>query len=200
MDTANTETATAIRRIQWLTVGWMTIEVGIALVAALRAHSVALAAFGGDSAIELLSAAVVLARFDSTSRITEKSAGRITAWLLVALGVYITVQSLYVLIVAESKPQPSYPGIGLLLVAALVMPWLARRKRQLGIATKSASLLADAAQSSICGYLSWIALAGLLLNALAHASWGDSVAALGLLPIIIKEAKESFQACSCECS
>ncbi len=91
-------------------------------------------------------------------------------------------------------------GIGLLLVAALVMPWLARRKRQLGIATKSASLRADAAQSSICGYLSWIALAGLLLNALAHASWADSVAALGLLPIIIKEAKESFQACSCECS
>ena len=199
-DTPNPETAAAIRRIQGLTVGWMTIEVGIAFVAALRAHSVALAAFGGDSAIELLSAAVVLARFDSTSRITEKSAGRITAWLLVALGVYITVQSLYVLIVAESKPQPSYPGIGLLLVAALVMPWLARRKRQLGIATNSAALRADAAQSSICGYLSWIALAGLLLNALAHASWADPVAALGLLPIIIKDAKESFQGCSCECS
>ena len=55
MDTPNPETAAAIRRIQWLTVGWMTIEVGIAFVAALRAHSVALAAFGGDSAIELLS-------------------------------------------------------------------------------------------------------------------------------------------------
>src|SRR2546423_1703360 len=49
----NPETASAIRRIQWLTVGW-TIEVGIAFVAALRAHSVALAAFGGDSAIDLL--------------------------------------------------------------------------------------------------------------------------------------------------
>ena len=40
MDTPNPETATAIRRVQWLTVGWMTIEVGIALVAALRARSV----------------------------------------------------------------------------------------------------------------------------------------------------------------
>jgi len=196
----NPETASAIRRIQWLTVGWMTIEVGIAVVAALRARSVALAAFGGDSAIELLSAAVVLARFQSTSRVTEKLAGRITGWLLVALGAYIAVQSLYVLVVARSKPEPSYLGIGLLLVAALVMPWLARRKRQLGIATNSAALRADAAQSSICGYLSWIALAGLLLNALAHASWADPVAALGLLPIITKEAKESFQGCSCECS
>src|SRR5260370_32737680 len=139
MDTANTETATAIRRIQWLTVGWMTIELGIALVAALRAHSVALAAFGGDSAIELLSAAVVLARFQSTSRVTEKSTGRITGWLLVALGAYITVQSFYVLVVAESKPQPSYLGIGLLLVAAPVMPSLARRQLQLGNATTNAS-------------------------------------------------------------
>jgi divalent metal cation (Fe/Co/Zn/Cd) transporter len=196
----NPETASAIRRIQWLTVGWMTIEVGIALVAALRAHSVVLAAFGGDSVIELLSAAVVLARFHSTSRVTEKSAGKITGWLLIALGAYITVQSLYVLGIAESKPEPSYPGIGLLLVAALVMPWLARRKRQLGITTNSVALRADAAQSSICGYLSWVALAGLLLNALAHASWADPVAALGLLPIIIKEAKESLQACSCECN
>src|SRR5438445_7736938 len=125
MDTPNPEAAAAIRHIQWLTVGWMTIEVGIALIAALRAHSVALAAFGGDSAIELLSAAVVLARFHSTSRVTEKSAGRITGWLLVALGAFIAAQSVYTLIVARSKPQPSYVGIGLLLVAGLIMPWLA---------------------------------------------------------------------------
>jgi len=197
---ANPETASAIRRIQWFTVIWMTIEVAVATFAAIRARSVALAAFGGDSAIELLSAAVVLARFHSTGRVTEKLAGRITGWLLVALGVYITVQSLYTLIVAKSKPEPSYLGIGLLLVAALVMPWLARRKRQLGIATNSAALRADAVQSSICGYLSWIALAGLLLNALVHAAWADPVAALGLLPIIIKEAEESCQGRSCECS
>src|SRR5712691_929462 len=164
MDTPNPQAAAAIRRVQWLTVGRMTIEVGVALVAALRARSVALAAFGADSAIELLSAAVVLARFHSTSRLTEKSAGKITGWLLVALGAYITVQSLYTLTLARLKPEPSYLGIGLLLVAAVVMPWLARRKRQLGIAMNSAALRADAAQSSICAYLSWIALAGLLLN------------------------------------
>jgi len=200
MDTPNPEAAAAIRHIQWLTVGWMTIEVGIALVAALRARSVALAAFGGDSAIELLSATVVLAFFLTNTAVTEKSAGRIAGWLLVALGAFIAVQSVYTLTIARSKPKPSYLGIGLLFVAALVMPLLARRKRQLAIATNSAALRADAAQSSICGYLSWIALAGLLLNALVHASWADPVAALGLLPIIIKEAKESFQGRSCECS
>ena len=193
------DTAVAIRRIQWFTIVWMAIEVAVAFTTAIRAHSVALAAFGGDSTIELLSAAVVLARFHSARTITEKLASKFTGWLLVSLAIYIAADSLYTLIAAESKPRPSYLGIGLLFAAAVVMPWLARRKRALAIATNSSALRADAAQSSICSYLSWIALAGLILNAVVHASWADPVAALGLLPIVIKEAKESFHGRSCDC-
>jgi divalent metal cation (Fe/Co/Zn/Cd) transporter len=190
----------AIRRIQWLTIVWMAIEAAVAVTAAVRAHSIALAAFGADSAIELLSATVVLARFRSR-RITEQFASKTTGWLLVALAVYIAAQSLYTLMASESKPAPSYLGIGLLVTAAIVMPLLGRRKRQLAIATRSSSLQADAAQSSLCGYLAWIALAGLLLNAVVHWTWADPVAALGLLPIVIKEAKEALEgrACACDC-
>jgi divalent metal cation (Fe/Co/Zn/Cd) transporter len=194
------ETALAIRRIQWFTIVWMAIEVAVAFIAAIRAHSVALAAFGGDSAIELLSAAVVLARFHSSHRITEKMASKFTGWLLVLLAIYIAADSLYTLIGTESKPNPSYLGIGLLFTAAVIMPWLARRKRMLAVETNSSALRADAAQSSICSYLSWIALAGVLLNAALHASWADPVAALGLLPIVIKEAKKSFHGRSCDCN
>ena len=111
---------------------------------AIRAHSVALTAFGGDSAIELMSAAVVLGRFRSPRWITEQFASKITDWLLVGLAAYIAARSLYTLIAAKPKPEPSYVGIGLLVAAALVMPWLGRRKRQLAIATKSSALQADA--------------------------------------------------------
>jgi divalent metal cation (Fe/Co/Zn/Cd) transporter len=197
--TQTDENELTIRRIQWFTIIWMAIEVVVALIAACLAHSVALAAFGGDSAIELLSAAVVLVRFRTPSWITEHSASRITGWLLVALAAYIAIHSLYTLIAAESKPEPSYVGIGLLVAAALVMPWLGRRKRQLAMLTKSSALQADAAQSSLCAYLSWIALAGLFLNAVAHLTWADPVAALGLLPIVIKEAKQAFEGSTCSC-
>ena len=54
-----------IHRIQTITIAWMSVEAVVALTAAWRAHSPALAAFGGDSAIELLSAGVVLWRFRS---------------------------------------------------------------------------------------------------------------------------------------
>jgi hypothetical protein len=54
--TRTDNTAVAIRQGQWFTIVWTAIEVAVAFIAAIRAHSVALAAFGGDSAIELLSA------------------------------------------------------------------------------------------------------------------------------------------------
>ena len=45
--TQTDETELAIRRIQWFTIIWMAVEVAVAFMAAIRAHSVALAAFGG---------------------------------------------------------------------------------------------------------------------------------------------------------
>lgn len=189
----------AIERIQWLTILWMAVEVGVALFAAVRARSVALAAFGGDSAIELISASAVLWGFRSMRERAEATAAKIAGWLLIALAVYVAMDSLYVLLAANSKPQPSHVGIALLAAAAVVMPWLAYRKRKLARAVNSSSLRSDAAQSSICGYMSWIALAGLLLNALASYSWADPVAALALLPIVIYEARESFGGTACSC-
>lgn len=198
-ETANArieEATAAIGRIQWFTVAWMSVEAAIALLAAWRARSVALAAFGADSGIELFSAVTVLWRFRAGQR-AEATATKITSWLLVALAVYIAADSTYMLLRAAQKAQESRLGIALLAAAAVVMPWLGRRKRQLAAIANSASLRADAAQSSICGYMAGIALAGLLLNAFAHMWSADPLAALCLLPIVIKEAREGFEGHSC---
>lgn len=191
---------TAIRRIQCFTVAWMTVEVVLALTAALRSRSVALAAFGGDSGIELVSAATVLWRFRTKRAEAEATATKITGWLLVALAAFILCHSLYSLFGGGLEPRTSYLGIVLLAFAAFVMPWLGRQKRQLAAISSSTSLRADAAQSSVCAYMSWIALAGLLLNAIAHFPWADPLAAISLLPFLLSEAKESLKGHSCcEC-
>ena len=186
-----------VRRIQRLTVGWMAVEMAGAVFAAVRAHSVALMAFGADSGIEMLSALVVLRRFGNRMQVREETALRVNAWLLVALAIFIVVDSLYVLFAAATKPEASYFGMAVLIASAVTMPWLARRKRKLAEATGSGSLRADAAQSSVCAYLAWIALAGLLLNAAAGVSWADPLAALALLPFVIQEAREAFAGKSC---
>jgi hypothetical protein len=48
-------------------------------------------------------------------------------------------------------------------------------------------LEADAMQTSICAYLSVIALAGVALNTLVGWWWADPVAALAMVPIVAKE-------------
>lgn len=78
--------------IQTITIGWMTVEAVFALGAAWRAHSPALLAFGGDSAVELLSAVVVYWRFRSKrSEHTEQLAARLTGGLLFALAAYLAL-------------------------------------------------------------------------------------------------------------
>ncbi len=183
-------------RLQILTVGWMTVEAAVALAAAWAARSPALLGFGGDSAVELLSAIVVLWRFRSTTNPVgsdEMLAARVAgALLFVVTGLVVLGSGLSLL--GYREPKPSFAGIILLIAAAIGMPWLARQKRKLATQIGSPSLRADATESALCGYLSLIALAGLLGNAIFHAPWTDPIAALALVPLIVKEALHTIHA------
>jgi len=185
------------QRLQVLTIVWMTAEAMIALASAWTARSPALLGFGGDSAIELLSAIVVLWRFRSTteseSTRTEKTAARVAGALLFLVAAFVLITSSLAFL-GHDEPRPSFVGIALLIAAAFGMPWLAREKRKLATQLSTASLNADAAQSSLCGYLSWIALAGLLANAVLGKSLADPIAALILVPFIVKEGWEAVRA------
>src|SRR6267378_511378 len=79
------------RRVLWiqaLTLLWMSVEAGVSLEAAWTARSPALLAFGGDSAVELLSAAVVFRRFYAPSQRAqvEERAGQNCGRLAVRAG------------------------------------------------------------------------------------------------------------------
>ena len=176
------ETTRRIIRIQALTLVWMSVEAVVSLGAAWTARSPALLGFGGDSAVELLSAAVVLWRFHSPSRgdHAEQQAARIAGGLLFVLAAFVALTSVLTLL-GHVEARSSPIGIVVLILAAVVMPWLAKQKRQLSAATASAALRADAAESAVCGYLALIALAGLVVNAIWRVSWADPVAALALL-------------------
>lgn len=192
------QTTRRIIRIQSLTLVWMSVEAIVSLGAAWMARSPALLGFGGDSAVELLSATVVLWRFYSPSRgeHSEQLAARIAGALLFVLAAFVALASvLAVLGHVEARSSPI--GIVVLILAAVVMPWLARQKRQLSAATASAVLRADAAESAVCGYLALIALVGLAVNAIWGLRWADPVAALALLPLILREGWEAMKGKPC---
>jgi divalent metal cation (Fe/Co/Zn/Cd) transporter len=189
-----------IQRVQTVTIVWMSVETSVSLFAAWRSHSPALLAFGGDSAVELLSAVVVLWSFRGRveREHAENWAARVAGALLFVLAAYVAVTSVASL-VGYSEPRPTFLGIAILLAAAVVMPWLAREKRCLSGATDSAALRADAAQSATCAYLSLIALAGLAINLIWQIKWADPIAALAVLPLIVWEGREAMRGKPCRC-
>ena len=197
---ATPETIRRIQRIQSVTIVWMSIEAAVSLSAAWMARSTALLAFGGDSAIELLSAVFVLWRFrvHVSPEHAERRAARIAGALLVVLAAYVIVASALTLL-GHSEPKPTYLGIGILLAAAAIMPWLATEKGKLSGATSSAALRADASQSVVCAYLSLIALVGLGVNAIWHVAWADPLAALLIVPFIVWEGREAMRGKACGC-
>lgn len=185
--------------MQAITVAWMTAEAAVSLFAAWRARSPALLAFGGDSAIELLSAVAVLWRFcTNAAQDAERKAARIAGLLLFVLAVCVVGTSVVPLL-GYSEPKPTLLGIAILIAAAAFMPLLAREKRRLSAVTGSAALRADAAESAVCGYLSLIALLGLIVNAVWHVAWADPVAALAIVPLVLWEGHETLHNKSCGC-
>jgi divalent metal cation (Fe/Co/Zn/Cd) transporter len=197
----NTISPEVLQRIIWiqtLTLVWMSVEALVSLGAAWMARSPALLAFGGDSAVELLSASIVFWGFYSPSQREhgEERTSKIAGGLLFVLAAFVVTASALTLW-GHVEARPSRIGIALLVLAAVIMPWLAAQKRQLSITTASAALRADAAESAVCGYLALIALAGLIVNAVWKVSWADPVAALALLPLIVREGWEARKGKPC---
>src|SRR5690348_7701956 len=100
-----------IRRVQAITIIWMSIEAALSLSAAWIARSPALLAFGGDSAIELMSSVVVLWRFRANAghEHAERRAARLAGLLLFLLAAYVIAASLLALS-GYSEPKPTYLG------------------------------------------------------------------------------------------
>ncbi len=182
-------------RLQMLTIVWMSVEAIVASTAAWTPRSPALLGFSGDSAIELFSAIIVLWRFRAKSdlAVAEQLAARVAGGLLFVVAAFVIVSSGLSLL-GYREAQPSVIGIIVLIVAAIGMPWLASQKRKVATQVASAALRADATESAVCGYLSLIALAGLLANAIFHAPWADPIAALALVPVIAREAWQAVHA------
>jgi divalent metal cation (Fe/Co/Zn/Cd) transporter len=186
------------RKIEYLSIAWTTLEAAVGIIAGVLAGSVALIGFGVDSVIEGASSAVLLWRLSDHPHAAEREevAHRLVGIGFLALAAYISFDALRDLITHE-PPRVSYFGIVYAAACVVVMPLLARAKRRVAARLDSDALHADSHQSDICAYLSVILLVGLVLYALFGWWWADPVAALFMLPIIIKEGFAGLRGESC---
>jgi divalent metal cation (Fe/Co/Zn/Cd) transporter len=190
--------ARRILLLQVAALGWMLVECSVALTSAWKARSVSLLAFGSDSLIELISAAVVLLQFTAWFRISPPRAARFCGALLYPLAGFISLVA-FVGLLRRIEADTSLLGMVITTAALLLMPVLTWLKRDAAERTGDKALRADAVQSATCAYLAATTLAGLLLRWAFGLHWVDAVAALVAVPILILEARRVRRGQTCAC-
>lgn len=193
------------RHLEYVAVGWNSLEALVSIIAGASTGSIALIGFGLDSIIETFSGAALIWRLRHANEHSqegreraEKIALRLVGLSFLALAVYVGIDAAITLWKRES-PEHSVLGIIVTALSLIVMPVLARAKRRVAAIISSAAMHADSKQTDICAYLSVIVLGGLILNALVGWWWTDPVAALCMVPIIAKEGVAALRGDACGC-
>jgi divalent metal cation (Fe/Co/Zn/Cd) transporter len=186
----------------WLvgaTMAYNVLEGVVALWAGLHAGSIALVGFGFDSFIECAAAAALFWRLGIEARgadpeTIERSETRVRRFVggtFLALALYVLVQAGWTLW-EQAVVSESFIGIILAVASLVIMPLVAWGKLHAAKAIGSAALRAEAKETLACSYLSLTLLLGLVVNAAAGWWWADPVAALLMVPWLVKEGLEGL--------
>jgi divalent metal cation (Fe/Co/Zn/Cd) transporter len=172
----------------------------VVAVSLKNAGSIALIGFGFDSAIETVAASALYARLRGElsganaeeSERHERRALRIVGGTFLLLSTYVAFEAVHTLW-TRAEPAESALGIALAAISLAVMPLLAVAKLRTGERLGSRALVGDAKETFACAYLSLALLAGLGLNVVAGWWWADPLAALAMVPFLLREGREALE-------
>lgn len=193
------------RRLVAATMAYNGVEAVLAVGAGVRAGSIALVGFGLDSVIELAAASALfwrlgLERRGAPAADVERGERRVLRFVggtFLALAVYVVAQAGWMLW-SRAAPEESRLGIALAVASLVVMPLVAWGKLRAAREVGSAALRAEARETLACSYLSAALLVGLAANALAGWWWADPLAALLMVPWLVREGLEGLSGDPCD--
>lgn len=186
-------------RLEVVTILWMLTMASCTIAAGVLAGSALLLAVGAGSAIDMFSACALYRRLRlELQGDDEAHFHQLEHRTAKLVGVLLVLTALYVLVISVQKfmmhgaPEDSFLGIAIALVAAIGMPFLGRAKIRVADGLGSKALHADAVGTLVCGFMSVVVVLGLVANTLMHIWWIDSVGAMLLVPMLLKEARDAW--------
>jgi divalent metal cation (Fe/Co/Zn/Cd) transporter len=191
--------ANRAKLLSWASLGYMTLEGAVAILAGVLAGSVALIGFGIDSAIEGFASAIIVWRFTGQrmfSEAAERRAQKLVALQFFILAPYVGFESVQAIIEGE-RPDISLLGIALSASSLIVMPYLGIAKQRIADQIGSAATKGEGRQNMLCAYLAGALLVGLLGNALAGAWWLDPAVGLLIAAVAVREGLEAWRGEGC---
>jgi len=181
--------------VEYVSLGWMIVEVIGSIGIGLLSSSLALIAFGSDSFVELISGVAVLIHLKGesggSSDLGERTE-KLAKLLLVALIPVIGLSAIYSYLVGV-RPESSLLGITIAMGAVLIMPILWIQKRRIGRETNCIPLSIDAIESATCFLMALALLGSLLVNYFFKIGWIDYLATAIILAFVGKESLEAFR-------
>jgi divalent metal cation (Fe/Co/Zn/Cd) transporter len=193
------ELAGQVKLLSWLSLGVMSIEGIVALVAGIMAGSIALVGFGLDSAIEGFASVIIIWRFTGSrvmSQTAEHRAQKLVAIQFFVLAPYVAVESVRALAGGE-HPDVSVLGMALAVFSLVTMPLLGIAKQRIAERIGSAATKGEGRQNLLCAYLAGALLIGLAGNAIAGAWWLDPIVGLLIAAVAVKEGVEAWRGEGC---
>jgi len=185
-----------------LTLVWLGIEGAIGVVAGIVAGSIALVAFGLDSAIEGLASVIILWRFTGRRTVSADAERRAQRWVAISfflLAPYVAVEATENLIEGAAA-ETSWLGIGLTAGTLVICPWLGRAKQRIGEKLGSRATYGEGTQNVLCAILAGAVLVGLAANTLFGLWWLDPAIALVISAICVREGQKAWRGEECGCA
>jgi divalent metal cation (Fe/Co/Zn/Cd) transporter len=181
-------------RLEWITIAWNVVEVGITIGLGVAAGSLALIAFGLDSMVEVFASLVVVwhLRGDRASHRRHRRGLTLVGLAFILLAVILLGGGL-VRLASGAMPEESPLGIAYLAVTAVVMFTLARLKAADGRALANGPLASEARVTFLDGLLACGILVALVLNAVAGWWWADAIAAIAVGVLAAMEGRENLE-------
>jgi divalent metal cation (Fe/Co/Zn/Cd) transporter len=187
------------RLLSWLSLFWLGIEGSVAIVAGVMSGSIALIAFGLDSAIEGVASIVIIWRFSGSRLFSDQAERR--AQFLVAIQFFILVPFIAFeaveKLITGGEIETSALGIGLTIAALAICQPLGYAKRRLGAKLNSNATVGEGTQNLLCGYMALAVLGGLLANALFGLWWLDPIVALLIAAVALREGLAALRGDTC---
>ena len=180
----------------WIGELWNILEAVVALWSGIGAGSVALIGFGLDSILELAVGGILIWRLqtkwedEGEEGAAERKAHKLVGVTFFVLAGFILIQSIATLAGFFSEPEQTSVGLVLIIASTIVMTILYFRKMTIAEKIGSPALRAEAKETLVCDLQDLTVLVGLGANFLFGWWWADPVAALGLIPFLIKEGWE----------
>lgn len=189
-------------QLEYLTIGWNMIGALVAGVTGITAGSIVLISFGLVSIIGVVMAGMMLLglRNELQGQKSKEAHSAMERKVLFTVGVAFFLLALYIMNESGSrlyygeKPETSTIGLVLSVLSLVGMPILAVMKFRTARGLESRALRIDARETAVCTYLALTLFLGMSLNLWLGWWWADSVAALLMLPLIVREGWEAVEA------